>query len=63
MQEFDIRATVRIRDPHNAMMQEENVALFAPALDRLLAFADDRGEGAPSSTLGSPRSRARWSSG
>ncbi len=61
VQEFDIRATVRIRDPHNALMQEENVALFAPALDRLLNATDDRDP--PSSTLSSRSARARWSSG
>ena len=38
--EFDIQPTSRISDPHNAMMQKENVPLFADALNRLLDDAD-----------------------
>jgi FkbH-like protein len=59
VQEFDIRATVRIRDPHNAMMQEENVALFAPAVDRLLNLVDDRGEQVSSRVPSASGSRPR----
>jgi FkbH-like protein len=38
--EFAIQGTARIKDAHNAMMQEENVGLFAPALNRVLDTAD-----------------------
>jgi FkbH-like protein len=40
--EFAIQGTARIKDAHNAMMQEENVALFAPALNQVLDRADAR---------------------
>jgi thioesterase domain-containing protein/acyl carrier protein len=38
--EFAIQRTSRISDPHNAMMQRENVPLFADALNRVLDAAD-----------------------
>ncbi len=38
--EFAIQGTARIKDAHNAMMQEENVALFADALNAVLDRAD-----------------------
>ena len=38
--EFPIQGTARIKDAHNAMMQEENVPLFATALNQVLATAD-----------------------
>lgn len=40
--ELSIQGTARIKDPHNAMMQEENVALFAPLLNQVLDAADAR---------------------
>ena len=38
--EFPIQGTARIKDAHNAMMQEENISLFAPALNQVLDTAD-----------------------
>lgn len=38
--EFPIQGTARIKDAHNAMMQEENVPLFATALNQVLDTAD-----------------------
>lgn len=35
--EFDIRGTERLPDPHLAMMQDENVELYAAHLRELLA--------------------------
>ncbi|MEP7124838.1 MAG: HAD-IIIC family phosphatase [Byssovorax sp.] len=43
-QEFPIAGTARITDAHNAMMQRENVPLFAEALNRVLDAADARVE-------------------
>jgi FkbH-like protein len=40
--EFPIQPTARITDPHNAMMQGENVPLFAEALNQVLDAADAR---------------------
>ena len=40
--EFPIQGTARITDAHNAMMQRENVPLFAPALNQVLDEADAR---------------------
>ena len=39
--EFAIQRTSKINDPHNAMMQRENVPLFADALNRVLDAADE----------------------
>ena len=38
--EFPVQGTARIKDAHNAMMQEENVPLFAPTLNQVLDAAD-----------------------
>jgi len=45
--ELPIVGTARITDAHNAMMQQENVPLFADALDRVLDAADSRTGEAP----------------